>query len=75
MPTAATVAAVDPEIAPNTVAVPTTVMGSAPRTPPTMDPTQLISRTDTPPRLIISPAKMKNGTASSANLVTLPNIC
>ena len=73
-PTAATVAVVAPEIAPNTAAKPSEVSGRLPRTLPIIELTQRNSRSDIPPRVIRSPAKMKKGTASSANLLRLSNI-
>ena len=71
---AATVAGLDPEMAPNTVHVPTTVRPRLPRNPPTIESTQSMMRLDMPPRPINSPAKMKKGTAIRANLSMLPNM-
>src|SRR3989304_1878993 len=73
-PTAATVAAVEPEIALNTVVVPRAVSGRLPRRPPIIDVTQRTSRCETPPLPKRSPAKMKNGTASRAYLSMALNI-
>jgi len=73
-PTAATVAAEDPEIAPNTTQVPTVVIGRLALLPPSSDLVQSTRRREIPPNPIISPAKMKNGTASSAELSSVPNI-
>ena len=50
------------------------VSGRLPRNPPITDITQAMMRWEMPPMPINSPAKMKNGTAISANLSTLPNI-
>ncbi len=73
-PTAATVAADDPEIAPNTTQVPTVVSGRLARVAPNSDLVQSTRRREMPPKPMISPAKMKNGTASSAELSSVPNI-
>ena len=64
----------EPEIAPKNSQVPTVVSARLPRTPPSTDCTQRISRCDRPPWLRISPAKMKKGTASSDTLSSEPNI-
>ena len=74
LPTAATVAAVEPEIALKTTAVPSDVNGRLPRTRPIKACTQRTMRIETPPRPRRSPAKMKNGTASSAYLSRAPNM-
>ena len=73
-PTAATVAGLEPEMAPKNSHVPTVVSARLPRTPPNMDCTQRISRSEIPPWPMTSPANRKKGTASSANLSMLPNI-
>jgi hypothetical protein len=73
-PTAATVAAEDPEIAPNTTQVPTVVIGRLALVPPRSDLVQSTKRREMPPNPMISPAKMKNGTASSAELSRVPNM-
>ena len=65
---------VTPDTAPNSAAKPSDVIGTLPRTPPTIEPTQRSSRVEMPPRDIRSPAKMKNGTASSAYLLRLLKI-
>ena len=62
-PMAATVAGHDPEIAPKIVHPPTMVRPRLPRNPPRIDNTQLTSRPEMPPSLMIAPARMKNGTA------------
>ncbi len=67
-------AGLEPEIAPKNSQVPTVVRPMLPRTPPSSDCTQRIRRSEMPPLLRISPAKMKNGTASRANLSIEPNI-
>ena len=71
MPIAAVAAVVTPEIAPNSAAKPSDVIGMLPRKPPISEATQRSSRTEMPPRDIRSPAKTKNGTASSAYLLRL----
>ena len=71
MPTAAVAAVVTPEIAPNSAAKPSEVIGILPRKPPISEPTQRSSRTEMPPRDIRSPANTKNGTASNGNLLRL----
>ena len=71
MPMAAVAAVVTPEIAPNSAAKPSDVMGICARKPPIMDATQRRSRFEIPPRDIRSPANTKNGTASSAYLLRL----
>ena len=48
-PTAATVAGLEPEMAPKMVHVPTVVSGKLPRTPPMIDITQLMMRLEMPP--------------------------
>ena len=48
-PTAATVAGLDPEMAPKIVQVPTVVRARLPRTPPMIDSTQSIIRFEIPP--------------------------
>src|SRR5712692_5559985 len=73
-PTAATVAGLDPEMAPKNSHVPTVVSARLPRTPPNIERTQRISRSEIPPWPMTSPAKMKKGTARSANLSMLPNM-
>lgn len=73
-PTAAVVAAVEPEIALNTAAVPSAVNGRLPRMLPAIVVTHATSRRDTPPRPMSSPANRKNGTASSAYLSSAWNI-
>ena len=55
-PTDATAAALEPEIAPKTVAVPTVVTPSAPGTPATKECTKSTRRCETVPRDISSPA-------------------
>ena len=71
MPIAAVAAVVTPEIAPNIAAKPSEVSGMLPRNPPMIAATHLSRRVEMPPRDIRSPAKMKNGTASSAYLLRL----
>ena len=71
MPIAAVAAVVTPEIAPNIAANPSEVSGMLPRNPPIIEATQRIRRVEMPPRDIRSPAKMKNGTASSGYLLRL----
>src|SRR5579885_204477 len=68
---AAVAAVVTPEMAPNSAAKPSEVIGMCARKPPMIEATQRSSRLEMPPRDIRSPAKMKNGTASSAYLLRL----
>ena len=56
-------AGLDPEMAPKIVQPPTMVRPRLPRTPPRIDSTQLTSRPEIPPSVMIAPARMKNGTA------------
>ena len=49
-------------------------LGREPRTPPTIAITMAIIRLAMPPCAMISPARTKNGTASSGKLSRLPNI-
>jgi hypothetical protein len=70
-PTAATLAVVAPEMAPNTAAKPSEVSGRLPRNPPNIEATQRSRRFDRPPRDIRSPVNRKNGTAISGNFATL----
>ncbi len=65
-PTAATVAVLEPEIAPISVQAPTVATPRLPGTRPISASTQAISRSAMPAAPISSPAKMKNGIASSA---------
>jgi hypothetical protein len=71
---AATVAGLEPEMAPKNSQVPTVVRPTLPRTPPSIDCTHRMSRSEIPPLERISPARMKNGTASRLNLSIAPNI-
>ena len=64
--TAATVAVLDPEIAPISVQAPTVDTPRLPGTRPISASTHAISRSAMPAAPINSPAKMKNGTARSA---------
>ena len=73
-PTAATVAADDPEIAPNTTHVATVVIGRLAFELPNSDFAHATRRPEMPPAAMISPAKIKNGTASRAALSSDPNI-
>src|SRR5262249_25058002 len=73
-PIEATVAALEPEIAPNTTQEPTVTRPRLPRTPPKRAMHHLTSRSAIAPRPISSPAKRKNGTASSVKESMLPNI-
>ena len=71
MPTAAVPAVVTPEMAPNSAAKPSEVIGICARKPPISEATQRNSRSVMPPRDIRSPANTKNGTASSGYLLRL----
>ena len=62
-PMAATVAGLDPEIAPNIVHAPTVVNAKLPRMAPMREITQSTRRRDMPPCAMMAPAKIKNGTA------------
>jgi hypothetical protein len=73
-PTAATVAADEPEMAPNTTQVAMVVIGRLALMPPNSARAQSTSRCEMPPVPMISPARMKNGTASSAELSSTPNM-
>jgi len=57
-----------------TVVMPRVVKGRLPRTLPIIEATHRRRREARPPRNINSPVKMKNGTASSANLSMLENM-
>src|SRR4051812_1181572 len=70
----ATDAVVDPDSAPKIVADPSAVSGRQPFRPPTMERTQRTSGAVILPRAINSPAKMKNGTASSTCWSIVPII-
>ena len=72
MPSAATVAALEPEIAPNSSAALTVVSAMPPGTRPRNDEIQLISRVAMPPRPMTLPAKMKPGTDSRTRLLMVP---
>ena len=69
----ATVAAVDPEMALNTVAVPNALKGRPPRKPRSNELTQFIRCAEIAPRDSKSPANRKKGTAISPSLSRLPN--
>ena len=69
-----TVAADDPEIAPNTTHVATVVIGRLAFELPNSDFAHATRRPEMPPAAMISPAKIKNGTASRAALSSDPNI-
>ena len=71
---ATTVPTVVCAMAPNSSDDATVVTASEPRTPPTMETTQVTTRLAMPPRPMISPARTKNGTASSGKLSRLPNM-
>ena len=73
-PTAATVPTAEPDIAPKSSDDAIVVSASEPRTPPTIEITHTMMRLAMPPRPMISPAKMKNGIASSGKLSRLPKI-
>ena len=67
-PTAKVVATEDPEMAANSMQVSTQLLASPPWMLPTMDFTRSTSRAEIPPWVMIAPARMKNGTASSGKL-------
>ena len=68
LPTAMTVAGLEPEIAEKNIELVTVVMPSPPSNGRTSAFANLISRLDIPPCAMILPAKMKNGIAISGNL-------
>ena len=62
------------DIAPNSSDDTMVVTGSDPRVLPVSDVTHMITRRAIPPCPMISPARMKNGMASSGTLSRLPNM-
>jgi hypothetical protein len=72
LPKAAVEAALEPDMAPNISAAATVVIGTPAGIGPTKLCTQLISRCVMPPRSIITPAKMKPGTAINTRLSRPP---
>ena len=62
-PTAAASATAEPEMPPNSVEAAILTWPSPPRTCPISEPAKAMIRAAMPPRIIRSPAKMKNGMA------------
>ena len=73
-PMATTVPMAVCDIAPNSSDAATVVTASDPRMPPMMAKTMAMTRRAMPPCAMNSPARTKNGTASSGKLSRLPNM-
>ena len=74
-PVAEVSATAEPEMPPNSMEVETSTMPSPPRIQPTQAEASATRRRAMPPWSMISPAKMKNGMASSAKMLIPLAIC
>jgi hypothetical protein len=74
-PIAETSAMAEPDTPPKNSDDSTLICPSPPRSRPTSDDANAISRSEIPPRIIISPAKMNSGIAMSVVMLAPAAVC